>query len=82
MMRWFTLAMIRLYQRTWTAYTPNCWQTPSCSQYGYEAVRNHGFKIGIIMTADRIKTCTAENKEKHEAAQEHLHDHNGSRIRY
>lgn len=56
-MRWLTLAAVRVYQRTWTRFTPRCWQTPSCSQYGYEAIRDHGFVTGVILTGERLKSC-------------------------
>lgn len=35
-----------------------CNFSPTCSQYGYEAVHNYGSLLGIIMTADRLMRCS------------------------
>jgi uncharacterized protein len=69
-MKWLTLWMIRnFYWKWWTKYTPRCPQRPTCSRYGYDAVEMHGFKIGIQMAAERIRTCGKED---------HAHDSEGS----
>jgi putative component of membrane protein insertase Oxa1/YidC/SpoIIIJ protein YidD len=67
-----TLWVIRnVYQRWWTRFTPACWQSPSCSQYGYAAIRDHGFRAGIIMAAERIESCTTANRELAEEVTRH-----------
>jgi uncharacterized protein len=63
-MKHIFLMAVRFYQRYLTRFTPHCHQTPSCSQYGYEAVKEHGFRIGIQMAADRIKQCGIEYRRK------------------
>lgn len=35
-----------------------CNFSPTCSRYGYEAVRNHGSFLGIMITADRLMRCS------------------------
>jgi putative membrane protein insertion efficiency factor len=52
------LGLIRFYQ---AAISPNmptmCRFSPSCSQYGYEAVERHGLVKGVWLTAGRICRC-------------------------
>lgn len=36
---------------------PNCNFSPTCSSYGYDAVRKNGILLGVIMTADRLLRC-------------------------
>lgn len=35
----------------------NCRFSPSCSQYGIEAIRTHGCVKGLLLTAWRIARC-------------------------
>jgi putative membrane protein insertion efficiency factor len=37
---------------------PRCSFSPTCSQFGYEAVHDHGPFLGVVMTADRLMRCT------------------------
>lgn len=37
---------------------PRCSFSPTCSHYGYRAVRDHGSLFGIVLTADRLMRCT------------------------
>ena len=56
-MRRPALALIRFYQR-FSRYTPpSCIYTPTCSQYGYEAIEKHGFLKGSWLTMKRIARC-------------------------
>ncbi|WP_426513810.1 membrane protein insertion efficiency factor YidD [Dactylosporangium sp. McL0621] len=49
---------IRGYQRFLSPHLPfRCRQTPSCSNYGLEAVRRYGLVEGSRLTAARIKRC-------------------------
>ena len=47
--------LIRLYQRFISpGLGRNCRFSPSCSQYGIEAIRTHGCVKGLLLTAWRI----------------------------
>ena len=37
---------------------PRCQFYPTCSAFGYEAVRDHGLWHGTLMTADRLLRCS------------------------
>ena len=37
---------------------PRCQFAPTCSSFGYAAVRDHGPWRGILMTADRLMRCS------------------------
>jgi putative membrane protein insertion efficiency factor len=37
---------------------PRCQFAPTCSSFGYAAVRDHGPWHGILMTADRLLRCS------------------------
>ncbi len=46
---------IRFFQKFVSrADGPRCSMYPTCSQYGYEAIRAHGPLLGFFMTADRL----------------------------
>jgi len=52
------LLFIRIYQQTWSKYTPPmCRYSPSCSQYTYEAIDKYGFFKGCWMGMRRILRC-------------------------
>ena len=49
---------IRGYQRFLSPHLPTkCRQTPSCSNYGLQAVQRYGLVEGSRLTAARIKRC-------------------------
>ena len=48
---------IRIYQEELSPLTPPCPQTPSCSQYGAEAMQRHGAARGSWLTARRLLRC-------------------------
>lgn len=57
-MRTLALLLIRLYQRTvGRVLPPTCRFTPSCSEYGYEAVARHGVVRGGWLAVRRIGRC-------------------------
>lgn len=57
-MRYVGMGLIRFYQRTFSVILPSsCRFTPSCSQYGYEAIQKYGFLRGSWMAARRIGRC-------------------------
>ena len=35
-----------------------CQFAPTCSAFGYQALRDHGAFIGVLMTADRLMRCS------------------------
>lgn len=56
--RWIALALIRFYQRFISPLTPpSCIYTPTCSQYGYEAIARYGLIKGGWLTIKRIARC-------------------------
>ncbi|MEN8097845.1 MAG: membrane protein insertion efficiency factor YidD [Chloroflexota bacterium] len=57
-MRTLALYIIRLYQLTLgKALPPSCRFTPSCSEYGYQAVDKFGFAKGGWLAVKRIVRC-------------------------
>ena len=51
-------APIRFYQRFISpGLGRNCRFTPTCSQYGIEAIQTHGCVKGLLLTAWRIARC-------------------------
>jgi hypothetical protein len=52
------LGLIRLYQRTLSRVTPpTCRFTPTCSEYGYQAIARYGALKGGWMALRRIGRC-------------------------
>lgn len=52
------LALIRLYQRTFSrALPPSCRYEPSCSNYTYQAVEKYGLLKGSWLGLRRIGRC-------------------------
>lgn len=50
--------LIRLYQLTLSRLVGNCCRfVPTCSHYGLEAVRRHGFLAGAVLAAWRVLRC-------------------------
>lgn len=62
-MRRVFLLMIKLYQRVISPiFPPSCRFTPTCSNYGYEAVEKYGVLKGGWMAIKRIGRCHPLNK--------------------
>jgi putative membrane protein insertion efficiency factor len=57
------LGLIRLYQLTLSRLMPpnTCRFYPSCSRYGFEAVRRHGAVRGGLLAAWRVLRCNPFN---------------------
>ena len=57
------LGLIRLYQLTFSRLLPpnTCRFYPTCSRYGYEAVRKHGALKGAALAAWRVLRCNPFN---------------------
>jgi hypothetical protein len=52
------LLLIRLYQLIVSPWLgPKCRFTPTCSQYGMEALRKHGLVKGLWLTIRRVSKC-------------------------
>jgi putative membrane protein insertion efficiency factor len=57
-MKWLLVGLIRIYQQTISQVLPSsCRFTPSCSQYGLEAVQKYGALRGGWMAVKRIGRC-------------------------
>lgn len=55
----FLLGGVRFFQKQISPIDgPRCNFSPTCSQYGYQAVHDHGSALGIVMTADRLMRCS------------------------
>lgn len=53
-----TIGLIRLYQKLISPWLgANCRFTPTCSQYGIEALKTYGFFYGSYLTIRRIFRC-------------------------
>ncbi len=57
------LGLIRLYQLTLSRLMPpnTCRFYPSCSRYGFEAIRKHGAVKGALLAAWRVLRCNPFN---------------------
>ena len=52
------MGSIRVYQKVLSpAFGGNCRYYPSCSKYGYDAIRRHGAGRGSWMAVKRIGRC-------------------------
>ena len=57
-MRKVVLLLIRFYQKAISpAFPPSCRFTPTCSQYGYEAIQKYGVLKGGWLAIKRIGRC-------------------------
>lgn len=54
----FFILLIRFYQGAISPYlAPSCRYTPTCSQYGVEAIQKHGPFKGGWLTLKRLLSC-------------------------
>lgn len=54
----FFLLLIKIYQVLLSPMLPaSCRFTPTCSQYGIEAIKKHGPFKGLWLTLKRISKC-------------------------
>jgi putative membrane protein insertion efficiency factor len=52
------MGLIRFYQRAVSPYLmPACRYTPSCSQYGLDAISKYGAGKGGLLTVKRVCSC-------------------------
>lgn len=55
---WLMIAFIKLYQCTLSPFIGRqCRYTPTCSNYGIEAIRKHGPYKGFWLTLKRVLSC-------------------------
>jgi hypothetical protein len=61
--RTILLGLIRLYQLTFSRLLPpdTCRFHPTCSRYGYEAIRKHGALKGTTLAVWRVLRCNPFN---------------------
>jgi putative membrane protein insertion efficiency factor len=58
MLRWLALKLIRFYQLAISPWLPpSCIYTPTCSQYGIEAISKYGVFKGGWLTLKRLLRC-------------------------
>lgn len=63
----FFLALIKLYQWLLSPLLgASCRFTPSCSQYGIEAIKKHGPFKGTWLTLKRIGSCHPWGRHGHD----------------
>jgi putative membrane protein insertion efficiency factor len=56
--RFLFMALIRVYQKVISPMLPNaCRYTPTCSQYGLEAIQKHGPWKGLWLALKRFARC-------------------------
>jgi uncharacterized protein len=61
-MKYLLMGLIRLWQLTFSkVLPPSCRFEPSCSHYGYEAIRKYGAIKGSWMAVKRIARCNPFN---------------------
>ncbi|HTM99451.1 MAG TPA: membrane protein insertion efficiency factor YidD [Pedobacter sp.] len=64
---WLFLAIIRLYQLLLSPLLgASCRFTPTCSQYGVEAIKKHGPFKGGWLTLKRIGSCHPWGRHGHD----------------
>ncbi len=52
------IGLIKVYQYSISPLLgPACRYTPSCSEYGVEALKKHGIFKGLYLTIKRIASC-------------------------
>lgn len=57
-MKFILIQIIKLYQKTISPLLgAQCRYTPTCSQYGLEAIKKHGALKGSWLTIKRIVSC-------------------------
>ena len=58
MLMMLMVGLIKFYQGAISPYLPNsCRYSPTCSQYGVEAIRKHGPFKGGWLTLKRVASC-------------------------
>ena len=62
-MKYIAIALLKLYKATLSKLLGrHCKFSPTCSVYGMEAYRAHGFVKGSFLTARRLFKCSPGSK--------------------
>ena len=61
-MKKILISLIKLYQKMPISYHLSCSFTPTCSNYGIEAIEKYGSFKGSILTIKRIIRCNPFTK--------------------
>ena len=61
-MKYILIGLIRVYQLLPFHSHSNCKFTPTCSNYGIEAIKTYGGIKGCILTIKRILRCNPLSK--------------------
>lgn len=56
-MKYFFIGLIRIYQLIPGPWHNSCRHTPTCSNYGIEAINTYGWIKGIRLTFIRVIKC-------------------------
>ena len=81
MVKDLALELIRLYQSTISRVTPSsCRFTPTCSQYGIEAIQKFGVLKGILLIIKRLARCNPFHKGGYDPVPELCCGHEGSEV--
>lgn len=65
------IAIIRFYQGAISPLlAPACRYTPTCSQYGIEAIQKHGVLKGVYLGFKRVMRCHPWGKHGHDPVPE------------
>jgi putative membrane protein insertion efficiency factor len=73
-MKYIAMGLIRLYQLTLSRIiSPACRFTPSCSHYGFEAIKQFGFLKGGWLAAKRVARCHPFNPGGYDPVPKEFH---------
>jgi hypothetical protein len=61
------IALIKFYKYAISPYLmPSCRFTPTCSEYGIEALQKHGLAKGLHLTVKRFLSCHPWGRHGHD----------------
>ena len=64
---WPFIAVIKIYQWIISPWIgPSCRYTPTCSQYGIEALKKYGLPKGLWLTIKRVASCNPWGGHDHD----------------
>jgi putative membrane protein insertion efficiency factor len=71
-MKYLLIGIVRLYQLILSPYLPkNCGYEPTCSQYGIEALQEHGAVKGGWLAIKRVASCHPWGKGGYDPVPKH-----------
>ncbi|HHX16367.1 MAG TPA: membrane protein insertion efficiency factor YidD [Mollicutes bacterium] len=65
-MKWISILIIKIYQSLPLSSHNCCRFTPTCSHYAIDALNEHGFLKGSLLTSKRILRCGPWSKPGHD----------------